>query len=254
MTGFEGKVVVITGAGSGIGRATAIRMAKEGARLALSDISAETLSTTLQDCIEVGKRSPADEHFTAPLDVRSTEAVEKFVQKVVGRYGTITHVFNCAGINPTKLELEQTSDEYWHRLIDTNLTSVFTMTRACVPHMQSGSSFVNVSSVCGLNPTEGIGVYCATKYAVIGFSKCVALELGSRGIRVNVICPGAIHTPTNDSVRAGPAKVQAVAESIGLRRLGTPEEVADVVAFLFSDESRYMNGSVVEINGGMGMP
>lgn len=253
MTSFEGQVVVITGAGSGIGRATAIRMAKEGASLALSDISTQTLSSTLQACIEASKGSKA-EFFSDTLDVRSTEAVEKFVQKVVDRYGIITHVFNCAGINPTKLELTQTTDEYWHRLIDTNLTSVFTMTRACVPHMQRGSSFVNVSSVCGLNPTEGIGVYCATKYAVIGFSKCVALELGSKGIRVNVICPGAIDTPTNNSVRAGPAKVQAIAETIGLRRLGTSEEVADVVAFLFSDESRYMNGSVVEIHGGMGMP
>ena len=253
MTSFEGQVVVITGAGSGIGRATAIRMAKGGASLALSDIGAETLSTTLQDCIEVGKRSKA-EHFTERLDVRSTEDVEKFVQNVVSRYGTITHVFNCAGINPTKLEIEQISDDYWHRLIDTNLKSVFAMTRACVPHMKSGSSFVNVSSVCGLNPTEGIGVYCATKYAVIGFSKCVALEIGSRGIRVNIICPGAIHTPTNNSVRSGPAKLQSVAETIGLRRFGTAEEVADVVAFLFSDESRYMNGSIVEIDGGMGMP
>lgn len=245
--------MVITGASSGIGRATAIRMAKGGANLALSDISVETLSTTLQDCIEVAKEFKT-EHCAERLDVRSSEDVEKFVQNIVSKYGTISHVFNCAGINPTKLEIEHTSDDYWHRLIDTNLKSVFVMTRACVPHMQSGSSFVNVSSVCGLNPTEGIGVYCATKSAVISFSKCMALEIGSRGIRVNVICPGAIQTPTNNSVRLGPAKLRSVAETIGLRRLGTAEEVADVVAFLFSDESRYMNGSVVEIDGGMGMP
>lgn len=139
-------------------------------------------------------------------------------------------------------------------MVDTNLKSIFTMTRACTPHMQVGSSFVNVSSVCGLNPTKGLGVYCATKYAVIGFSKCIALETGRRGIRVNVICPGAIETPTNNSVREGAAKIQSTVESVGLARLGSPEEIADVVAFLFSDKSRYMNGSVVEIHGGMGMP
>ena len=253
MASFEGQVVVITGAGSGIGRATAIRMAKGGASLALLDISAATLSITLQDCIEVATSSKAD-HCTECLDVRSTEDVERCVQNVVSKYGSITHVFNCAGINPTKLEIEQTSDEYWHRLIDTNLKSVFTMTRACLPRMKSGSSLVNVSSVCGLNPTEGLGVYCATKSAVISFSKCMALETGPKGIRVNIICPGAIHTPTNNSVRLGPEKVGSVAETIALRRFGTPEEVADVVAFLFSNESRYMNGSVVEINGGMGRP
>lgn len=253
MASFEGQVVVITGAGSGIGRATALKMASGGATLALSDISENTLSNTLQECIDIGKQFGA-EHFSELLDVRSTEAVEKFVQNVVKRHGTINHVFNCAGINPTKLDLDQISDEYWHRLVDTNLKSVFTMTRACVPNMKPGSSFVNVSSVCGQNPTEGIGVYCATKYAVIGFSKCMALELGSKGIRVNIICPGAIQTPTNNSVRAGPARLEAVAETIGLRRFGTAEEVADVVAFLFSDSSRYMNGSVVEIDGGMGMP
>lgn len=253
MASFQGQVVVITGAGSGIGRATAVKMAQSGATLALSDVSKDSLSSTLRECVDFTKDLGA-ECFSARVDVRSTEEVDKFVQHVFSKYGTITHVFNCAGINPTKLELEQISDDYWHRLVDTNLKSVFTMTRACVPHMKPGSSFVNVSSVCGLNPTEGIGVYCATKYAVIGFSKCMALELGSKGIRVNIICPGAIHTPTNNSVRAGPARLQSVAETIGLRRFGTAEEVADVVAFLFSDNSRYMNGSVVEIDGGMGMP
>lgn len=250
---FEGKVIVITGAGSGIGRATAIKVAEAGADLALADINSEMLALTLQKCADVCKgREP--NILTQRLDVRSTAEVEQFTQNIVDRFGYITHVFNCAGINPTKFTIEQISDEYWQRLIDTNLKSIFTMTRACLPHMNPGSSFVNVSSVCGLNPTEGIGVYCATKYAVIGFSKSMALETGQRGIRVNVICPGAIETPTNNSVRAGAAKVQSTAATIGLRRLGSPEEVADVVAFLFSDDSRYMNGSVVEIHGGMGMP
>ena len=215
---FEAQLVVITGAGSGIGRATAIQMAREGAILASADINTDTLAKTLE---EVSNASPnyKDGHTMYKVDVRSTEAVDKLVRAVVkdddGR--AINHVFNCAGVSPTNINIEQTSDEYWDRLVDTNLKSVFTMTRACLPHMESGSSFVNVSSVSGLHPSEGQSVYCTTKYAVIGFSKSMALELGPRGIRVNVVCPGAIDTPTNNSVHQGPAKVQAVAETIGLK-------------------------------------
>jgi NAD(P)-dependent dehydrogenase (short-subunit alcohol dehydrogenase family) len=249
MASFEGRVVIITGAASGIGRATAIKMARVGANLALADINADGLASTLQECIEAGEK-PKSEHFTSRLDVSLTEEIERFIQSVVSKYGTINHVFNCAGINPTKFDIEEISDEYWHRLMDTNLKSVFAMTRACVPYMKSGSSFVNVSSTSGLSSAEGLGVYCATKYAVIGFSRCMALDLGKKGIRVNILCPGSILTPTNRSVVAGPEKVALVGEAVGLKRFGIPEEIADVVAFLFSDESRYMNGSVVEVDGG----
>lgn len=110
---------------------------------------------------------------------------------------------------------------------------------------------MNVSSICGLEPTAGFAVYCASKYGVIGFSKCIALELGPKGIRTNIIAPGYIDTPTNAGVVAGPESVERMRAGVSLGRLGTPEEVADVVSFLFSDESRYMNGSVVEITGGV---
>jgi NAD(P)-dependent dehydrogenase (short-subunit alcohol dehydrogenase family) len=253
MSSFEGRVAIITGAGSGIGRAAAIRLAKAGATLALSDINSDNLTTTLQLCKDASD-NPGRDHLTQRVDVQSTDEVNNFVQTVVAKHETIHHVFNCAGVNPTAMDIETISDEYWHKLIDTNIKGVFAMTRACVPHMKSGSSFVNVSSVCGLHPTALIAVYCATKYAVIGFSKSMALELGPRGIRVNIICPGAINTPTNNSVRQGPEKMQAVTETIAMGRMGTPEECADVVAFLFSDEAKYMNGSVLEIDGGMGRP
>lgn len=141
MGGFEGKIVVITGSGSGIGRATAIRLARAGAILALSDINTDNLSATLQLCNEVS--STHTEHLTHRVDVRSTEEVDNFVQRVVTKHGTITHVFNCAGVNPTALDIEKITDEYWHNMIDTNMKGVFSMMRACVPHMKSGSSFVN---------------------------------------------------------------------------------------------------------------
>ena len=110
---------------------------------------------------------------------------------------------------------------------------------------------MNVSSRCGLEATPGFAVYCASKYAVIGFSKCMALELGPRGIRTNVVAPGYIDTPTNASVVAGKESVARLEASVAMRRMGTPEEVADVVAFLMGSESAYMNGSVVEITGGI---
>ncbi|KIW18521.1 hypothetical protein PV08_02809 [Exophiala spinifera] len=260
MAPFTHHVVIITGAGSGIGRATSIRLASAGANLALSDIDSGGLETTLHLCREAAAAdlTPDDanvqRHMASSVDIRSTEAVNAFVASVADRHqGRIDHVFNCAGINPTNLPTEHISDEYWQRLVDTNLKGTFAMTRACIPHMRRGGSFVNVSSVCGLYPTAGFAVYCATKYAVIGFSKCMALELGERGIRVNVVAPGIVETPTNVAFRAGSERVQKLAKEIGLKRTGTPEEIADVVAFLFSEESRFMNGSVVEVDGGIGI-
>lgn len=238
MSNFQGHVTIITGAGSGIGRATAVKMAKEGAILALSDINSDAVSSTQQLCLEASETK--QEHMAKYLDVRSSQDINEYVDAVVAKYGTIHHVFNCAGVNPTKFEIENVTDEYWHKLVDTNLKGVFAMTRACIPHMKSGSSFVNVSSCAGLHPTAQFAVYCATKYGLIGFSKCVALEVGPKGIRVNIIAPGVIDTPTNFSVRAGQEELKNMSKSIGLRRIGSAEEVADVVAFLFKGMYMYI--------------
>ena len=248
MSELSKQVIIITGAGSGIGKATAIKLSSLGATLALTDINEENLKTTLAECQPAEATTKAHGMWT--VDVKSTSACNQLVADVVAKYGAIHHVFNCAGINPTLMDTEKIPDEYWQALVDTNLKGVFNLTRAALPHMQSGSSFVNTSSTAGTHPTAGMAVYCATKYAVVGFSKCVALEVGSRGIRVNVIAPGSIITPTNLSVVEGS---EGLNEAIGLKRLGKPEEVAEVVAFLFSEKARYMNGSVVEIDGGVGL-
>lgn len=162
-------------------------------------------------------------------------------------------VFNCAGINPTSIPLEDTPDEYWDKLVNVNLKGVFNVTRAAIPHLKSGASFVNVSSISGIRGSAMQAVYCTTKFGLIGFSKSMALELGPKGIRVNCVAPGYIDTPTNAGIVKGGEAVERMRYGNALERLGTPEEVADVVAFLFGEGARYVNGSVVEIDGAIKM-
>lgn len=192
-------------------------------------------------------------HYAATLDVSSRDAVDMRVAELLARFdGRLDHVFNCAGVNPTSYPLVDTTDAYWEKLMDVNLKGTYLVTRATIPHLTApGGSFVNVSSICGLHPVANQAIYCATKYGVIGFSKSMALELGPRGIRTNVVAPGYIDTPTNAGVLKGPEYVRRMEEGNALGRLGEPAEVADVVAFLMGQEARYMNGSVVEIDGGL---
>jgi NAD(P)-dependent dehydrogenase (short-subunit alcohol dehydrogenase family) len=185
---FENKIILLTGAGSGIGRATAIKLSSLGGTCALQDVNPSSLTETQTLCSTSSKQ----EHLTAAFDVSSTDSVNRFVEEVMANYGKIDHVFNCAGINPTTLKTEEISDEYWNKIINVNLKGMFNVTRAVIPHLKSGASFVNVASVAGLGPTPGFAVYCASKYGVVGFSKCIALELGSKGIRCNIVAPGSI--------------------------------------------------------------
>lgn len=188
------------------------------------------------------------------MNVASKVDVELRVAEVVSAFGRLDHVFNCAGINPTSYALTETTDEYWDKLVNVNLKGLYLVTRATIPHITSpGGSYVNVSSICGLYPQALQAIYCATKHGVIGFSKSMALELGPKGVRTNVVAPGYINTPTNSGVVEGGEGVTRMEEGNSLGRLGTPEEVADVVAFLMSEEAKYMNGSVVEIHGGLKM-
>ncbi|KAE9367924.1 NAD(P)-binding protein [Stipitochalara longipes BDJ] len=241
---FDSKVILCTGAGSGIGRATAIKLSQLGATLALTDINPASLSETLLLCEE-------GNHMSSAFDIGLSDSCNTFVASIINKYSRLTHIFNCAGINPTSLSTVSITDEYWDKLITTNLKGLFNITRACIPHLTSGASFVNVASIAGLRPTAGFAVYCASKYGVIGFSKCMALELGPKGIRTNIVAPGYIDTPTNAAVVEGKEVAEAMAKQVSYGRMGTPDEVADLAVFLFGDESWYMNGSVVEINGGL---
>lgn len=247
---LKGKVILITGAASGIGKATAIHLAKLGASLALVDIA--EIAYEIQTLDEVDNSAPSPV-ITAELDVSDARQCDLVIRETAQYFGRLDHVFNCAGINPTAYPILEVPEGYFDKLVGVNLKGVYNVTRAALPHMkeQSGASFVNVSSILGQRPAKQMAVYSATKYAVIGFSKSLALELGGKGIRVNVVCPGPIDTPTNADVLAGEEAVKEQVSKISLGRLGTPEEVAEVVAFLMSDGARFMNGSVVEVNGGV---
>ncbi|KAL1297643.1 hypothetical protein AAFC00_006200 [Neodothiora populina] len=255
---FQGKVIFVTGAASGIGRATSIKLALQGATLYLTDINASALTETLSQC---SSAHSSLSHQTHVLDVGDSSACTEAIEACVAQLGRIDHVFNCAGINPTPYALEDTTDAYYDRLFNVNVRGMYAVTRAAIPHLERSASeskdrwgkpsFVNVSSISGIRPTASVAIYCATKTAIIGFSKSMALELGKKGVRVNILAPGFIDTPTNASVVAGEESIKRIEAKVSLGRMGTPDECADVVAFLMSDEARYMNGSVVEANGGM---
>jgi NAD(P)-dependent dehydrogenase (short-subunit alcohol dehydrogenase family) len=216
-------------------------MASLGASLSLCDINTPSLEAVASEC--------ATPTLTQQVDVGSTSQVQSFVSATLHKFSKIDYVFNCAGVNPTSIPLEETTDEYWDKLINTNLKGVFLVTRTCLPHLSRGSSIVNVASISGIRGSAMQSVYCTTKFGLIGMSKSLALELGPRGIRVNCVAPGYIDTPTNAGIVKGGEAVERMRKGNALERLGTPEEVADVVAFLFGEGSRYVNGSVVEVDG-----
>lgn len=250
---LKGKVIFITGAASGIGKATALHLAKQGASLALTDIQEITYDIQTPEANTDDQTS--SQIITAELDVSNARQCDLVLKETAQYFGRIDHVFNCAGINPTAYPLLELPDGYFDKLLNVNVKGLYNVTKAALPHMKehTGCTFVNVSSVLGQRPGKNMATYSATKYAVIGFSKSMALELGPKGIRVNIVCPGPIETPSNADVVAGPDAVKDMATRISLGRLGNPEEVAEVVAFLMSDKASFMNGSVVEVNGGVGV-
>lgn len=243
---LKGQVVLITGAASGIGKATAIKLAQLGASLALTDVNEAGLMETAE------ATNPA-EVITAELDVANEKQCDLVVSETVQYFGRLDHVFNCAGINPTDYPLTQLPEGYFDKLIAVNLKGTYHITKSAIPHLKehAGCTFVNVSSTLGIRPGKEVAAYCATKFAIVGFTKSMALELGPKGIRVNAVAPGYVNTPTNASVVAGEEEVKNSAAKVALGRLGEADEVADVVAFLMSDQARYMNGSIVEVNGGL---
>ena len=253
-SGSRGKVVVITGAVSGIGRATALRFAEEGARVAAWDVSAKS-APQLESAIQWA----GGESYFQAVDVASAGAVETAAAAVVERWGRIDVLINNAGIvrdaqlvkwNGGSPESVM-SEEMWDSVIGVNLKGVFLVTRAVVPHMIKGGGGVILSaaSVVGILGNFGQTNYVASKAGIIGMTRTWARELGRHKIRVNAVAPGFIAT---DMVKAMPAKVlEAMVARTPLGRAGTPEDVANTYFWLASDQASFIHGAVISVDGGV---
>ncbi len=243
---LEGKTALITGASRGIGKAIAIKFATEGANVAFSDLNRdEHMEITEKELQALGVNAKGYASNAASFEDGQTLADE-----IMKDFGRIDILVNNAGITRDNLLLRMTEQD-WDAVITVNLKSVFNLTKAVMRTMmkQRGGSIINMSSVVGVNGNAGQANYSASKAGMIGFTKSVAQELGSRGIRCNAIAPGFIETEMTHKL---PEDVrEAWIKTIPLRRSGKPEDVADVATFLASDLSSYVSGQVINVCGGM---
>ena len=245
MKRLEGKVCLITGAGQGIGEATALKFAREGAVVIACDLKQEQVEAVAQACRAGGAQ--AEGHV---MDVTNRVQIDAVVAQVIETHGRIDVLVNNAGITQDA-RLQKMTLEQFDRVIDVNLRGVFLCAQAVAGHMtgQGSGVILNASSVVGLYGNFGQTNYAAAKFGVIGFTKTWARELSPKGVRVNAVAPGFIKTPMIATV---PDKVlDELAQKVPLKRLGQAEEIANAYAFLASDEASYITGAVIEVDGGL---
>jgi len=243
---LEGKVAIITGASRGIGKAIAEMFVLEGAKVAFTYLSSEEKAKKLED--ELTSKGGMAKGFRS--NAADYEDALKLVDDVLEAFGSIDVVVNNAGITRDNL-LMRMNEEDWDQVMQINLKSIFNMTKAVQRTMlkQRKGSIINMSSVVGVKGNAGQSNYAASKAGIIGFTKSIALELGSRNIRCNAIAPGFIETEM--TAQLDEATVDAWRKSIPLKRGGTPEDVARLTLFLASDASSYITGQVINVDGGM---
>lgn len=250
---FEDEVVMVTGAASGIGRAVALRLAAEGAAVAVVDINGTGAEAVTAEVRRRGGRALA-----VPLDVRSVENIYSTVDAVERELGPLTGQVNCAGVFQLRPFLELTEAD-WDFLMAVNAKGLFFCVQAAAKVMvpRRRGAIVNISSVAGRGGRSVMPHYAASKAAVISITRSAALAFGPSGIRVNAICPGVIDTPMWAQVAAERARVggredpKLIIERIPLGRIGRPEEVAAVAAFLLSEDASYVNGQAINVCGGL---
>jgi len=245
---FDGKCVLVTGAASGIGRATALAFAAEGARLVLSDVDEPNGRATLAAAQERG----AEVEFVR-ADVSRAADCAAMVDRAVDRFGRLDVAFNNAGINITAAPLADIDESAWQRILGVNLTGVFLCMKHEIAAMKrtGGGSIVNTASVGGLIGTAGVTAYCATKHGVIGLTKSAALDHINDGIRINAICPGGTRTAMLNEWFKDPEVERAALAGTPIGRMADPAEIARAVLFLASEDASFMVGHALVADGGL---
>lgn len=245
---LKNRVALVTGAASGIGRATAVRLAQEGARVTVADRNADMGAETVQMIVDAG-----GEAFFIACDVAKVADTEHIVAETVGHYGRLDILVNNAAVMLERNVVDTNEDE-WDQIVGVNLKGTFFCAKYAIMQMRKqggGGNIVNMASVNSFYAEGGIAAYCMTKGGIAQFTRALAMDHSKEGIRINAICPGWIETPMNanffalgDHIREQAAKLQAIG------RIGAPEEIAAAVAFLVSDDASFMTGSMLTVDGG----
>ncbi len=242
-----GKVAIVTGAAQGIGKSIALALGREGANIVISDVNLEEAEKTAKEIKTLGSNT-----LVSKVNVAIFNEVEDFVNKVLDKFGKIDILVNNAGVARDALILRMKEND-WDAVLNVNLKGTFNCTKACCRAMlkQKSGKIVNIASVIGIIGNAGQSNYAASKAGIIGFTKSVAKELAPRGINVNAIAPGFIRTSMTEIL---PEEVkQDLLRKIPLAKLGMPEDVAKAVIFLVSEDSSYITGEVIKVDGGMVM-
>jgi dihydroanticapsin dehydrogenase len=247
----ENRIAIVTGAGSGIGQASAIRLAEEGATVICADINGEAVDATVKQIIDSGLKAEGQ-----VIDISDSQACTEIVDSTAAKFGSVDILVNNAGVNLPGV-FHEVTNETIDRTLNVNVKGAMYLTRAALPHMLKNQrgSIVNMSSVNGLVSEPYLSVYSASKGAIVMFTRGIALDYAKTGIRCNAICPGWVDTPINHAhakMLGGLDHVYKTIDSFQpIGRPGTSREIANVVLFLASDESSFMTGSIVSADGGM---